>query len=190
MTRSRRTLLIAALGASAVVASLALRCAHSADVPPPPEDATSGAENPPAPIAQPSAGPAPDPPAAPPATRATAPDAGTPAAPPADNTIARALHATDEHDRALLADIERRTHADPPPAVRELLALRHRGASRAELDRFIAEHLHDDLRVRIAAQRWARAVAPLPSDAPAQTDTSFGRGGGVRRVKPLAPKSH
>jgi hypothetical protein len=154
-------------------------------VQPPPPDVTSGAEQEPA-----AAAPLDDvqaPAAA--AAQPTAPDAATPGAPP-DNPIARALHATDTHDRELLADIERSTHADPPPVVRELLALRRRGASRAELDRFIADHLHDELNVRIAAQRWARAVAPLPSDPPPPADDGFGRGGGVQRVKPLTPKSH
>jgi hypothetical protein len=185
MTRPRRTLVIAVLGASAVIASLALRCGRSADVAPPPQDATSGAENAPLATSQPTLANAPAP--APPAAQAATPDA---AAPAADDTIARALHATDESDRALLSEIERSTHADPAPAVRELLALRHRGASRTELDGFIAQHLHEDLRVRIAAQRWARAVAPLPSDPRQPADTSFGHGGGVQRVKPLAPKSH
>jgi hypothetical protein len=177
---------IAALGAGVVIASLALRCGHRRDLQQPPPDVTSGAEQEPAVAAAPNGVQAPEPArvAAPPAT----PDAAT-AAPP-DNPIARALHATDAHDRELLADIERSTHADPPPAVRELLALRHRGANRAELDRFIADHLHENLNVRIAAQRWVRAVAPLPSDPPPPADSDFGRGGGVQRVKPLAPKSH
>ena len=74
------------------------------------------------------------------------------------SNITQALRATDEHDRALLAAIERQTKASPSKAVYALIALRRRGAGREALEQFIARELWDQLLVRIAAQRWLRAV--------------------------------
>jgi hypothetical protein len=115
-------------------------------------------------------------------------DAAPPRAEPdaAISDVAQALRATDAHDRALLADIERRTRSSPPASAHELIAMRRRGASREELERFIEAELSGQLWIRVAAQRWLRAVQPRPGLQPAQREPpEFGRGGGPKLVKPI-----
>ena len=99
------------------------------------------------------------------------------------------MRATDEADRQLLADLEREMHAAPPAAVSELLALRRGGAAHDELRRFIGERLGSPISVRIAAMHWLNAVAADPaapsSPAAPSIPSSFGQGGGPRRMQPI-----
>lgn len=127
------------------------------------------------------------------ATPAAAEPAASPtgAAEPADNAVARMMQRTDAADRALLADIEQKTHAPPPPAIHTLLAMRRRGASHDELSRFIEEALASELIARLEAARWLREISggPKTEDAGAAIPTTgpLGTGGGTRRVQPLSP---
>src|SRR4051794_35684259 len=91
---------IAGLGASAVIVTLALRCAHGGDREKSSDERSAGGEQMPASVEPPSSAIAakPEPPAIQPATPANPTDAATPASPPPDNAIARALHATDARD--------------------------------------------------------------------------------------------
>jgi hypothetical protein len=105
-----------------------------------------------------------------------------------DNAVARAMRATDAHDRALLADLERQTKKAPPPAVHTLLGLRRQGASRAELERFIAEQLARDLVVRMLATRWLNAhTAPHGGAQPASPKPILRSTDGPRQLKPIEP---
>jgi hypothetical protein len=88
------------------------------------------------------------------ASNASKSSAREPKAAPQGNAVARAMRATDAHDRTLLADIERQTKKPPPKAVHALLALRKEGKSRAELERFIAAQLAGDVVVRMLTMRW------------------------------------
>lgn len=88
--------------------------------------------------------------------------------------VARFMRNSDQHDRQLLANVERETQKSPSPEVMELLAQRRAGASREQLERFIDTELGSDLRVRLAAKRWLRDsmgdLAPKPSPRPGETD--------------------
>jgi hypothetical protein len=105
----------------------------------------------------------------------------------AANAVSRMLRVTDDADRALLSEIERRTRSAPPPAVHELIALRRSGAPRVELERLIGTRLGGAIALRLAALRWLNAVAPR-SGADAARDAgavppAFGKGGGARRMQ-------
>jgi len=175
---------------SAAVLLLCLRCAH--------REPESGRAEPAAPVAgseQPATVPAPSELAEPSepeaedvkaAAEPQTPDEAEDEAGDAQlNPVAQFMRHSDEHDRNLLASVERETKKSPSPEVMELLALRRAGATRTELERFIDTELAADVRVRLAAKRWLRASmggpAPEPSPLP-------GAGGGTRQVKPLAPR--
>lgn len=68
--------------------------------------------------------------------------------------MGKVLRATDEDDRELLAAIEKETKQAVPPPVNELIGMKKRGATRAELEAFIGERLSDDLIVRRLSMRW------------------------------------
>jgi hypothetical protein len=100
--------------------------------------------------------------------------------------VAQVLRATDEHDRALLAAIERQTKASPSQTVYALIALRRQGATREELEQFIARELSGQLFVRVAAQRWLRAVMPRPGIEPQPAPPPMSQGGG-KKLQPIEP---
>lgn len=139
-----------------------------------------------APAAEPTAAPAPrSAPAAEPTAAASATDPQQQAQPL--NTVVRMMRATDDADRQLLSELEQQTHAAPPAAVTELLALRRGGATREELQRFISERLASPLPVRIAAMHWLNAVSDngAASNSQPAAPAPFGQGGGPRRVQPI-----
>ncbi len=100
--------------------------------------------------------------------------------------VARYLQNSNQHDRQLLASIERETQKAPSPEVMELLAQRRAGASREQLERFIDSELGSDLRVRVAAKRWLRQSLgePAPAPSPLPGDT---KGSTPKTVQPLKP---
>lgn len=100
----------------------------------------------------------------------------------ASNPVARMMRATDEHDRTLLADIERETGRTPSEPVRQLVQRRRAGASREQLTQQVTA-LAGDVRERAAARRWLRAV--FPADATPVSSPSPGTGGGERRLSPV-----
>jgi len=108
-------------------------------------------------------------------------DAGAP------TTIGRLMRATDEHDRSLLADIERKAKQAPPASAFKLLELRRAGKPRAELERFIHTELEGGAPVRLAAMQWLRAIYGEPEP---KADIDIVREPGApsplpRTVKPL-----
>ena len=106
-------------------------------------------------------------------------DAGT-------SDVAQVLRATDVHDRALLAGIERQTKASPPSTVHQLIELRRRGATRDELQAFIDRELSGRLPIRVAANRWLRAVLPRPGlDPERAAPPRMGGGGGPKLLQPI-----
>jgi len=129
-------------------------------------------------------------------TAATAPPSSAPAAqepPVADSptTIGRLMHATDEHDRSMLAEIERTTQQAPSASVLELLELRRAGKSRAELERFIQSKLEGGIPARLAAMKWLRAThgEPEPADDNEVMHAPGGPDELPRTVKPLTKKN-
>ena len=101
--------------------------------------------------------------------------------------MVRLIRSTDEADRLLLAEVERLGDGVPAEAVQALLGLRRSGVGRAELERFITGRLGSPLALRLAARRWLNAVAPAADSVPASppVPSSFGRGGGPRRVQKI-----
>lgn len=112
---------------------------------------------------------------------------GRDASRPIESAVVRLIRSTDEADRSLLAEVERLREGAPSEAVQALLALRRSGAGREQLERFIAGRLGSPLALRLAARRWLNAVAPVVDAAPASpaVPSSFGRGGGARRVQQI-----
>jgi hypothetical protein len=112
---------------------------------------------------------------------------GSDASLPVESAVVRLIRSTDEPDRALLAEVERIGDRVPGEGVQALLALRRSGAGREELERFIVARLGSPLALRLAARRWLNAVAPVAAAAPASpaVPSSFGRGGGLRRVRQI-----
>lgn len=102
-----------------------------------------------------------------------------------DNAVARAMRATDAHDRTLLADIERQTKKAPPKAVHALLALRKAGKSRAELERFIVAELAGDVVVRMLAMRWLDGRETPAMKEPAPLLRSADELDGPRQLQPI-----
>jgi len=86
-------------------------------------------------------------------------DAGT-------TTLGRLMQVTDKHDRAMLADIERKAKQPPSNSVYRLLELRRAGKSRADLERFIQTELEGGITVRLMAMKWLRAIHGEPEPAP------------------------
>lgn len=165
----------------------AVRCSRSHDDPPAAASAgqTQGAEAshaasaPPASPAPPARAAPGDPPAA-----AAPVDAGAP------TTIGRLMRATDEHDRSLLAEIERATKQAPAQSALDLLELRRSGATRAELETFIQTKLQGAIPVRLAAMKWLRAIHGEPEPADDNRVLSApGEPQGPRTVKPLTKKA-
>ena len=72
-----------------------------------------------------------------------------------------------------------------------LIALRRQGASREALEQFIARELSGQLMVRVAAQRWLRAVMPRPGLQPEPAPQPMGQGGGkkLQPIEPARPRS-
>jgi hypothetical protein len=108
-------------------------------------------------------------------------DAGT-------TTLGRLMQVTDKHDRAMLADIERKAKQRPSNSVYRLLELRRAGKSRADLERFIQTELDGGITVRLTAMKWLRAINGEPEPAPS-TDPLLRQPGEPdaqpRTVKPL-----
>lgn len=119
----------------------------------------------------------------------------TPAAEPRDagaaTTIGRLMRATDEHDRSMLAEIERTTHRAPSASALELLELRRAGKPRAQLEAFIQTKLEGGIPARLAAMKWLRATHGEPE--PADNNTVLRAPGTPaeqpRIVKPLTKKA-
>jgi hypothetical protein len=186
---------VAALGGAIAVLAV-WRCAHGTKLP------SAGSGEPPAlqpAPAQPSAAEqahAKAPALAAPAAAPTAPSA-QPSAAESTNTVARVMRATDPADRDFLAEVERQTHAAPPPSVQRLIELRGSGATRTELSQFIQQQLDHNMIVQTAARRWLHSFAPPPvaPDSPQAPPAAPGSGGGVRTIKPIgrtpvAPAPH
>lgn len=102
----------------------------------------------------------------------------------ATDPVARLMRSTDEHDRELLSSVERETGRAPSQALVDLVQRRQAGAVEAELRRMVDSQLQGDLRERMAAERWLRAVFPS-SSAPLSPAPAPGTGGGERRLAPL-----
>lgn len=109
-----------------------------------------------------------------PSVVAPPPPVAAPAAPPS-SALAR-LWQRDAHDAALLADAERRLGGAPPAELRELVAMRARGATRDELAAFIDARIGPDLRVRPIAMSWLRRVSGEPAAAPTELPLSRSTG--------------
>jgi hypothetical protein len=108
-------------------------------------------------------------------------DAGT-------TTLGRLMQVTDKHDRAMLADIERKAKQPPSNSVYRLLELRRAGKSRAALERFIQTELEGGITVRLMAMKWLRAISGEPEPAPSTEPLlrQLGEPGAQpRTVKPL-----
>ena len=175
MTRGRKLAVALAL-ALAAVALIALRdgsgAPHSVDAD------GSGMRGPAAPTPLPATATAAHEPANTRALQARR-DAGT-------SDVAQVLRATDVHDRALLAGIERQTKASPPDTVHQLLELRRNGATRDQLQAFIDRELSGRLPIRVAANRWLRAVLPRPGlDPERAAPPRMGGGGGPKLLQPI-----
>jgi hypothetical protein len=110
---------------------------------------------------------------------------------PQPGSVASLARRGDDADRALLAELERLTRGEPPPAVHALIAARRAGATRADLERMIAAQLARPIALRLAAMRWLNAIAPGPAAPPASgaVPPPFGEGGGPRRLQPIAPRA-
>ncbi|WP_437533616.1 hypothetical protein WME79_06955 [Sorangium sp. So ce726] len=94
---------------------------------------------------------------------AIVPSASAPGAAAAGRSpVLAALASRDAVDMRLLASVERQLKGDVPREVFELITLRERGASPAELSRFIDERLPQGLGLRMAVRTWLREVTGEP----------------------------
>jgi len=186
-----RVWLALALGGALLAAALCLRCAKPEEpasaapgatfAPTARANATEGAEEPSENAARTPSKHAPA--AAGDAEQRPAPEGPQGEAAPPANTVARVMRLTDAHDRDLLAAIERKTGAAPPPAISDLIALRRRGASFDELDAFIRDALAGALVAQLEAKRWLRALRDPSASAQPEAATPLGEGGGKPRVQ-------
>lgn len=140
------------------------------DVDEPSAGAAATTPSPRAPVA-----PAPAPQDPSPSAHVAPPMAAAPPPTPRATALSRAWQ-RDTHDAALLADAERRLGGTPPPELRELVAMRARGATREALAAFIDARIGQDLRVRPFAMSWLRRVSDEPAAAPTQLPLSQSTG--------------
>lgn len=91
-----------------------------------------------------------------------------------------ALGSRQQSTLQFLSNIERELGREPPPQARELAAMKERGATTADLERYIEREFPKDIQLRALALRWVRGTG-----GPKAPGTEPGSGDAGPHIAPI-----